>query len=236
MARYGGGVTTSWRPVTFEAMWRAAVDADGDALFLRFEDRDGDVTDWSYGDFDRVVEGAAHRLADAGVGRGGAVHLALTNSPSFVAVWLAAVRLGVDRAVRPDGDAPSSPSTSGARRPPSGSAPPSGPDVYRAAGDPRSSRSTSRTSASTGLTPADRRRARPSRLGDRAAVMFTSGTTGRPKGSRSPRPTTPSPGRRWRRRATSRPRTASSSCCRCSTPTPSTTRSPRRSPSAPAWR
>ena len=63
-------MTISWRPVTFEAMWRAAVDADGEALFLRFEDRHGAVTDWSYGDFDRVVEGAANCLADAAVGRG----------------------------------------------------------------------------------------------------------------------------------------------------------------------
>ncbi len=83
-----------WQPVTFDAMWRAAVATDPEALFLRFEDRDGDVTEWTYGEFDRVVEGAADRLADAGVGPGGAVHLALTNSPTFVAVWLAAIRLG----------------------------------------------------------------------------------------------------------------------------------------------
>ena len=63
-------------------------------MFLRFEDVDGGVTEWSYGEFDRVVEGAASRIADAGVRPGGAVHLALTNSPTFVAVWLAAVRLG----------------------------------------------------------------------------------------------------------------------------------------------
>ena len=67
---------------------------DPGAVFLRFEDHDGDVTEWTYGEFDRVVEGAADRLADAGAGPGDAVHLALTNSPTFVAVWLAAVRLG----------------------------------------------------------------------------------------------------------------------------------------------
>ena len=83
-----------WQPVTFDAMWRDAVAADPAALFLRFEDRHGDVTEWTYGEFDRVVEGAAARLVAAGVTGGSAVHLALTNSPTFVAVWLAAVRLG----------------------------------------------------------------------------------------------------------------------------------------------
>ena len=75
-------------------MWRAAVATNPGALFLRFEDARGEVTEWSYGEFDRVVEGAANRLAEAGVGPGDSVHLALTNSPTFVAVWLAAVRLG----------------------------------------------------------------------------------------------------------------------------------------------
>ncbi len=85
---------SAWEPVTFDAMWRGAVAADPDALFLRFEDRDGEVTEWSYGAFDRIVEGAAERLAAAGAGHGSAIHLALTNSPTFVAAWLAAVRLG----------------------------------------------------------------------------------------------------------------------------------------------
>ena len=87
-------ILNRWVPVTFDAMWRAAVGADPAAPFLRFEDRRGDVTEWTYGEFDRAVEGATNRLSDAGVSAGSAVHLALTNSPTFVAVWLAAVRLG----------------------------------------------------------------------------------------------------------------------------------------------
>ena len=51
----------------------------------------------------RDVAGAPARAH--GVGHGDAVHLALTNSPAFVAVWLAAIRLGAWIVpVRPDGD------------------------------------------------------------------------------------------------------------------------------------
>ncbi len=61
-------------------------------------------------------------------------------------------------------------------------------------------------------------------------VMFTSGTTGGRRASRSPRPTTPSPDRQWPQPAGSA-EIVSSWCCRCSMPTRSTTPSPRRSPS-----
>ena len=97
-------------------MWRDAVAADPAALFLRFEDRGGGVTEWTYGEFDCVVEGAATRLAAAGVTGGSAIHLALTNSPTFVAVWLAAVRLGAWIVPSdPRRRLPSSPSTSPGR-------------------------------------------------------------------------------------------------------------------------
>ena len=103
-ARHGAGPGPRGRP-SRSTRWRRAV-ADGPER-CSSGSRAGRrrSTEWTYGEFDRVVEGAAVRLEAAGVGPGDAVHLALTNSPTFVAVWLAAIRARrVDRAVRPDVD------------------------------------------------------------------------------------------------------------------------------------
>ncbi|EIV96373.1 acyl-CoA synthetase (AMP-forming)/AMP-acid ligase II [Frankia sp. QA3] len=66
----------------------------GEHPFLIWESSDGAVTTWSYAEFDRLTRRVAARLRAAGLRGGGAVHLALANSPAFVAVWLAAVGLG----------------------------------------------------------------------------------------------------------------------------------------------
>lgn len=79
---------------TFAALWEHSVGAHSTRPFLRFEASDGVITDWSYAAFDDVVSRVATTFAALGVGRTRGVHLALTNSPSFVAAWIAAVRLG----------------------------------------------------------------------------------------------------------------------------------------------
>ncbi len=174
---------------TFDEMWRGTVAADPTALFLRFEDGDGGVTEWSYGEFDRVVEAAANCLADAGVRPGGAVHLALTNSPTFVAVWLAAVRLGAW--IVPSDPMATTPELSehlGRTSPVVGFCATERAGVYGDAAnrpptviDVDESDTTlawlTQRLADPATTPCDRPTPR-----DRAAVMFTSGTTGRPKG------------------------------------------------------
>lgn len=81
-------------PATFVGRWRQAVTSRGDQPFLVFAGSDHRTTTWTYGAFDDLVTRVAGRLAVAGVGRGTAVHLALRNSPSFVATWLAVARLG----------------------------------------------------------------------------------------------------------------------------------------------
>ncbi|MEO6157070.1 MAG: AMP-binding protein, partial [Ilumatobacteraceae bacterium] len=85
----------SWADaVTFASAWERSVARAPHDPFLLFEGPDGRTTTWSYGEFDAVVGRAAQLLHSHGVGGGDAVHLALTNSPAFVALWLATVRLG----------------------------------------------------------------------------------------------------------------------------------------------
>ncbi len=81
-------------PGTLSGAWHRAVAGAADASFLTFEGPDGSVRQWTYGEFDVVVRRVATQLCARGVGRGDAVHLALTNSPTFVAVWLATNALG----------------------------------------------------------------------------------------------------------------------------------------------
>jgi len=79
---------------TFAARWARAVGVAGDHTFLVWEDSDATTSSWSYSEFDEIVRGVARTLIDLGTRAGDSVHVALTNSPTFVAIWLAAVRLG----------------------------------------------------------------------------------------------------------------------------------------------
>jgi crotonobetaine/carnitine-CoA ligase len=79
---------------TFADRWREAVTSGRERPFLDFEDPSGATTSWTYGSFDALVSRVAGGLWSRGVRPGASVHLALTNSPAFVATWLAAARLG----------------------------------------------------------------------------------------------------------------------------------------------
>ena len=81
------------KAMTFSESWQGAVKRAPEAPFLVFEAPDRTTTSWTYGEFDLDVGRVANFLRENGVTTGSAVHLALTNSPTFVAVWLAAVRL-----------------------------------------------------------------------------------------------------------------------------------------------
>ncbi|GAA5058241.1 crotonobetaine/carnitine-CoA ligase [Thermocatellispora tengchongensis] len=80
--------------MTFTARWTAAVAAGADRPFLIWEGPDGGVTEWTYGEFDALVDRVAGGLAARGVTPGARVGLALRNSPAFVAIWLACAKLG----------------------------------------------------------------------------------------------------------------------------------------------
>jgi crotonobetaine/carnitine-CoA ligase len=165
-------------------VWASVVTCSSDTVFLRFEGPAGAVREWSYSEFDVVVARMAARLTEHGVEPGSAVHLALTNSPAFVAAWIATIRLGA-------WVVPSDPM---GRRPELAghierTRPAVGLYAETRAGEYLSAAAAIPTiafdEADTELTQlgSEMFTAWP-RLDvrDRAAVMFTSGTTGRPKG------------------------------------------------------
>ena len=183
---------STWaEPVSFASAWDRAVAGRADETFLIFETPSGDVSRWSYGDFDEAVDRVAGTLAALGAEPGAAVHLALTNSPTFVAVWLAASRLGAW--IVPSDPMGRTPELAGhieRTRPTVGLCAGARAGTYRAAvadAGRDDLRVVEIDEADTTLAPFDApplaAGERPSPgLGDRAAVMFTSGTTGRPKG------------------------------------------------------
>jgi len=79
---------------TLTGAWARSVASRPDDIFLIFEGPDGSVAEWTYAEFDSKVDDVAALLGNAGISRGSSVHLALTNCPTFVAVWLATTRLG----------------------------------------------------------------------------------------------------------------------------------------------
>ena len=173
---------------TFADSWARTVSEHGARTFLLFEEPSGATATWTYAEFDRILEGVADRLSACGVKAGSAVHLALANSPAFVAVWLAANRMGAW--IVPSDPMARRPELADhleRTRPSVGLCAVNRADVYRSAlvdagvsaevievdEADASSLPSSGASYTDWVTPA---------LSDRAAVMFTSGTTGRPKG------------------------------------------------------
>ena len=183
-------------PVTFAEVWDRTVERDPGALFLRYAAPDGTVAEWSYGDFDRALDAVALRLHAAGVRPGRAVHMALANGPAFVAVWLASVRLGAVMVPSdPFGKAPELAGHISRTDPAVGICAADRAEEYRRgcaeapaleptvdmdviAVDEHAPHLDGLIGGGSSPTPA-----RPEiGIRDTAAVMFTSGTTGRPKG------------------------------------------------------
>jgi crotonobetaine/carnitine-CoA ligase len=170
---------------TFAQVWADAVATRPDAPFLTFEAPDGEVTDWTYGEFDSIVARLASQLAGHDVGPGASVHLALTNHPTFVAVWIVTAKLGAwivpgdpmgrgpEFADQIERTAPSIGFCSTTRRDEYLSAVPPGMVVVEV----------DESDATFHWLPDDEFTDWPTPAAlDTAAVMFTSGTTGRPKG------------------------------------------------------
>ncbi|MEM9517508.1 MAG: AMP-binding protein [Actinomycetota bacterium] len=174
---------------TLADMWRRSVDERPAATFLRFEAPNGAITEWSYASFDAEVQRVAARLHALGVDDQRGVHLALTNSPHFVALWLAASAIGSYLVPSdPMGTAPELAEHLVRTAPAVGVCATSRADIYRAACAESGLRDLSvvevdESQSQLGVLGGDGPIPPVTPSGSaRAAVMFTSGTTGRPKG------------------------------------------------------
>ncbi|NNK91065.1 MAG: AMP-binding protein [Acidimicrobiia bacterium] len=178
-------MSTGTGATTFAQAWSRAVAEHDHETFLLFEGPDGHVAEWTYADFDMLVARMAKMLTDTGVGEGCAVHLALTNSPAFVAIWLATIRLGAWIVPSdPMGRTPELADHIERTQPVIGFCSVERADIYRAAAPAAMPIvEIDESDVSLALLPGTEFAdwASPA-LTDRAAVMFTSGTTGRPKG------------------------------------------------------
>ncbi len=173
---------------TFSDRWLQAVEAVGHRPFLIWEDSSEAVTSWTYEGFDALVARTAAGLTRSGVGPGDVVHLVLRNSPAFVAVWLATARLGATMV-------PSDPMATATEladhisrtSPVVGICAPERADTYRRAAEGFDVEVIAVAEDDTVLEilagpVADSVTTYRPRPSDRAAVMFTSGTTSSPKG------------------------------------------------------
>lgn len=170
---------------TFAQVWADSVAAHGGRTFLLFEGPDAQVSEWTYREFDTVVGRTAGLLSEMGVERGTSVHIALKNSPSFVAIWLAVVRMGAWFVPSdPIGRTPELADHIERTRPVVGVCAADRAEAYRSAA-PASLPIIEIDEADVGFSSLPEATftdwATPT-TSERAAVMFTSGTTGQPKG------------------------------------------------------
>lgn len=176
---------------TFIQMWDRAVAAHGHRPFLEFREVGGEITGWTYAEFDAIVDRTAGMLVQHGVGFEDAIHLCLRNSPAFVALWLAAARLGAWIVPADPAAAPRDIKRQLERiKPVVGFAATVRGAVYREAAAPSETQIVELTETAADVSskgalsddPLPRSdRPWPQPL-DRLAVMFTSGTTSEPKG------------------------------------------------------
>jgi carnitine-CoA ligase len=171
----------------FSGRWDRAVASVPHRPFLRWDDGSGATSSWTYERFDRVLAEVAGWLAGAGIRAGDGIHLTLPNSPAFVAVWLAGLRLGAwILPADPQASAPEIKQQIELARPRVGVCSAESEGAYAGAAG-----LLDQVAAVHPLDPEfapvrgpalDWARLRPPGPGDRAAVMFTSGTTSTPKG------------------------------------------------------
>lgn len=177
---------------TFASLWDDRVSATPDATFLVFKQDDGETRRWTYGEFDEVVKGGVRLLRAHAISHGDAIHLALRNSPAFVALWLAASSLGAWFVpVDPASTERDLRRQMARTRPRVGFCASSRRASYEAAAVAtgvavvilhETIDDVDRLQSGAGSLAMETHAAREPAPGDRLAVMFTSGTTSEPKG------------------------------------------------------
>jgi carnitine-CoA ligase len=171
----------------FAGRWDRAVASVPHRPFLVWDDGSGATSSWTYQQFDRALGEVAGWLAGAGIGPGDGVHLAMPNSPAFVALWLASMRMGAwILPADPQATAHEIRQQIELARPRAGVCCTESARAYAQAGDLLDLVATvhhadPRLAQIRGAALNWDQQPRPG-PGDRAAVMFTSGTTSTPKG------------------------------------------------------
>jgi len=170
--------------VSFSEVWETTVKDFADDVFLIFENLESRSVEWTYKDFDKEVSKIAGLLLQYGVESGDSVHLALANCPVFIAVWLAAIRLGAWIVPSdPMGSSEDLSSHIGRTNPKVGFCATTRSEVYEQGCGNLPFIEVDEISIDTELCDSFEVESWPvPNSYDRAAVMFTSGTTGLPKG------------------------------------------------------
>ena len=171
-------------PISFSEVWEMTSKDHADDVFLIFENLENDTVQWTYRDFNKEVSKIAGLLLQNGVEPGDSVHLALANCPVFIAVWLAAIRLGA-WIVPSDPMGSSEDLSSHIERtdPKVGFCAKTRSEIYKQACGNLPFIEIDEMSTDLELCDFSEVESWPvPNVLDRAAVMFTSGTTGLPKG------------------------------------------------------
>lgn len=79
---------------TLASLWRSRVALSADRPFLIFDDLNGDHRRYTYAEFDRLIDVSAGVLLGLGIRHGDRVNLHLDNSVEFLGLWFAAARVG----------------------------------------------------------------------------------------------------------------------------------------------
>ena len=79
---------------TLPALLEARARADPDAPFVLFDDLQGRIIARTYREFDREANRTAHLLGRLGVRRGDTINLLLPNCLEFLALWFGAAKIG----------------------------------------------------------------------------------------------------------------------------------------------
>ena len=79
---------------TLRDLWDDLAAQSGDRAFLVFEDRAGDVVEYTYAQFDRLITQTANLFLSLGVGRGDAVVVHLRNCPELLMCMFGLTTIG----------------------------------------------------------------------------------------------------------------------------------------------
>ncbi|MDO5042671.1 MAG: crotonobetaine/carnitine-CoA ligase [Slackia sp.] len=76
------------------SLWDALASSRGDHEFLVFEDCEGEISRFTYAEFDAAINRTANYFLELGVAKGQNVAVQLYNSPEFLAVTFALAKIG----------------------------------------------------------------------------------------------------------------------------------------------